>query len=338
MVVKISVIIVAHDRRIFLPYAVESVLHQSLQRDSYEILVVKHFTDHEFDKYLTGQGIKVIITDAESLGSKLVLGIIHSNGDIVSFLEDDDVFLENKLENVINNFSDHFLVYYHNNFSVINDQGSVLEVSMPYFQKSRGNKKLRINTNEIKLKTIIKLDREGGFFNLSCISVRRSLVTGILDSFRGINVAMDNFLFYLALDSGQRCLIDSEVFTQYRIHDLNSSLSAIADKDKFFANKLDFFKMDLVGFRAIHSLSKNDVVEKYLSCRTLIPEIWISLLSYKKADVTEILNALLCSIRIRSVNLFVSAVMYASTRFFSNLALLFLYNYEMCKINKINKS
>ncbi|ARM76933.1 glycosyltransferase family 2 protein [Acidianus manzaensis] len=96
--VFISVIITAHDRKDYLMQAVDSVLNQTLPKTEYEVIVVKNFD--EYTKELEKKGVKVIVTSDKELGKKIVLGAQEAKGDIISLLEDDDLFLPKKLEKI----------------------------------------------------------------------------------------------------------------------------------------------------------------------------------------------------------------------------------------------
>ena len=52
----ISVIIPSYNRRELMLQAVDSVLHQTLKRDSYEIIVVKNYLD--YDELLEAKGVR----------------------------------------------------------------------------------------------------------------------------------------------------------------------------------------------------------------------------------------------------------------------------------------
>ena len=100
----ISVVIGAHNRREFILEAVNSVINQTLERSKYEIIVVKNYEDEGIDKFLTENGVINIRTDEVSLGSKIARGILESKGEILCFLEDDDLFLPEKLNEIYNIF------------------------------------------------------------------------------------------------------------------------------------------------------------------------------------------------------------------------------------------
>jgi glycosyltransferase involved in cell wall biosynthesis len=94
----ISVIITAHNRREFLLEAVNSALNQTLPKDEYEIIVVKNFEDERIEKFLEERNVKNIVTKEEPLGAKIFKGVEESRGEVVSFLDDDDLWLPQKLE------------------------------------------------------------------------------------------------------------------------------------------------------------------------------------------------------------------------------------------------
>jgi len=110
----ISVIITAHNRREFLLDAVNSALNQTLPKDEYEVIVVKNFEDKSIDKFLEEHGVKNIVTNEGPLGAKIAKGVEESRGEVISLLEDDDLWLPQKLEKVKQVFQDENVIYYHN--------------------------------------------------------------------------------------------------------------------------------------------------------------------------------------------------------------------------------
>lgn len=97
---SISVIIVAYNRKMYVKQAVESVLNQTYDKNKYEIIVVKNFHDEDIDKFLIANKVNNIFSLNEEYGKKLSTGISNSNGDIICFLEDDDLFDKYRLERV----------------------------------------------------------------------------------------------------------------------------------------------------------------------------------------------------------------------------------------------
>ena len=73
--------------------AVNSALNQTLPKDEYEIIVVKNFEDENIDRFLEEHSVRNIIVKEEPLSAKIVKGVEESRGEVISFLDDDDLWL-----------------------------------------------------------------------------------------------------------------------------------------------------------------------------------------------------------------------------------------------------
>ncbi|MEM3245801.1 MAG: glycosyltransferase family 2 protein [Candidatus Micrarchaeaceae archaeon] len=205
----ITVIISAHDRKQYLKDAINSVLNQTLDRSLYEIIVVKNFNDREIDKFIKQHNIRDIkFTRNQNLGAKFAEGLKRSRGDVVAFLEDDDLFATNKLAKVYSLFKNNEnLVYVHNNGYIIDEEGKI--VRRNYAAKEP-------------------------YFNNSSISLRKDIVDKKFLK-KGL-VGVDALLYFFALRSGKGIKLLNDKLTLYRSH---ASLSgSIATKD------LDYFVKD----------------------------------------------------------------------------------------------
>ena len=185
----ISVIITAYNRKEFLLNAIKSALNQTLDKKYYEIIVIKNFTDKNIDDFINENNIVGIISDKESLGWKLVEAINIARGTVMSFLEDDDLFSNDKLEVVFNKFHDNDnICYYHNAHITINEKYQKLDSNIG--------------------KSII--------FNMSSISVKKSILN--LNNLKKVNFNMDHFIYLLALESDNVIMNGKEKLTYYMFH------------------------------------------------------------------------------------------------------------------------
>jgi len=102
---KVSVIIPTYKRAEKLDFAIESVLAQTY--GSVEVVVVddndpesefRRITESKMNKYITNKKV-TYIKNKENLGGSLARneGIKISTGDYITFLDDDDVYLPNKI-------------------------------------------------------------------------------------------------------------------------------------------------------------------------------------------------------------------------------------------------
>ncbi len=124
----ISVVITVYNRREFLLNAIESAVNQTLDKKFYEIIVIKNFRDNTIDNYIVKNNVIGVISHNKSFGEKFVEALNIASGDVISFLDDDDLFANNKLEVVYNKFKDHSnLCYYHNDHIQVNEKYEILD-------------------------------------------------------------------------------------------------------------------------------------------------------------------------------------------------------------------
>ncbi len=234
----ISVVVTAYSRREFLRDAVESVLSQTLDCHQYKVIVLKDFKEDALDSFLSEHGVRVY-RDEMKVGRALARGIRLARGDIVCFLDDDDLFQAEKLSYVKAAFAtDPGLGYLHNSFVV--EYGA---------QKDhRPTRRL----SHAQRMTFDPVHSPGGRlpprapwlgFNLSSVSIRKQWVLELLPLLEQIEASPDGFFIVAALSKGIRVTIDPEALTVYRYHDSTthfleggSDVNAIREKehmDKF---------------------------------------------------------------------------------------------------------
>lgn len=189
----ISVIITAYNRKEFLLDAIKSVINQTLDKKNYEIIVIKNFKNEIIDGFIENNNIKNIIMDG-TIGEFLYTGIKNASGNIISFLDDDDLFLNKKLEYVYKLFKNNKnLVYYHNAAQFMDKNGKLL---------------YRVNKSPD--------------FNISCISIKKDVIN---NSIKKINSGTDLFVYYNSIDSNKKITIDNKILTYYRFHNSSSHSS-----------------------------------------------------------------------------------------------------------------
>jgi len=239
----ISVIITAHNRREFLLEAVNSALNQTLPKDEYEVIVVKNFEDERIDKFLEDHGVKNIVTKEEPLGAKIAIGVEESKGEVISLLEDDDLWLPQKLEKVKQVFQDENVIYYLN--KAYDFYGSLSMDSLI--------DKIKLNKDSGKLLKLTIRDRiKRVSVNNSSIAVRKKIFSkNALDKIKNVYLAVDVLLFYLAYCNNGYFIFDDEILTLRRVHTTNASASRIIDYESWLAhvsNWVRIYKYDYLTF------------------------------------------------------------------------------------------
>lgn len=251
----ITVIITAYNRRDYLIHALKSALNQSLIPGSYEIVVVKNFQEKEVDELIISSSrlnnVKSILMEG-TIGDFLYEGIMHSSGDILSFLDDDDVFLETKLEHVQKAFSeDDELVYYKHRARFMDKNGSLID----------------------------RIDK-GPNFNLSTISVKKDIV--YLRTVKKVLIGSDNYMFYNALDSSGRIKVSENILSFYRYH--GSTTSTITSFERFLKSQLMRFELDVETTRQVVEDFKTDSVKRLCYSQHIGSKIRLSIFNSIQLD------------------------------------------------------
>ena len=229
----ISVIIIAYNRKIFLKDAIKSVLNQSLDRNFYEIIIVKNFKDKDIDDFIGQNGLLNIFSEDNTILGKFLEGITKSKGDIIAFLEDDDRFHKDKLKIVNEIFSDEDVVYYHNASQYIDEDGKFLD-----------------RTNY------------GISFNLSSISVRKSIIKTELMKNPVTSYIPDFFIYLCAIESGGEIVTDKRTLTYYMQHKNSSTWQYSEDFINYSKSMLEIAEKSLISLEFFLSNFRNDNVKK----------------------------------------------------------------------------
>lgn len=156
----ITVIIQAFKRKEFIENAIRSVLNQTLDKQKYEILVIKAFRDQKIDALIKRYKIKSVYNPSKKEGIRLISALNRVRGQIIAFLDDDDEFEVDKLKFVYKYFKENpNLSFYHNLFNIIDENSkkvtNINDYNLNYYSINMINKsnlsdaihKLHILTN-----------------------------------------------------------------------------------------------------------------------------------------------------------------------------------------------
>ena len=255
----ISVIISAHDRRQYLLKAVESVLAQNYDRSELEIIVVKNFRDDHMDDYLNENGVMSIYTDEKYISRKMVIGARSSSGELLFFLDDDDLFLNNKISVVSEIFKTRTEVsMVHDNNTAIDDSGNPLDSrAVVTFGTD-----LYINRKS-SIREIGKALSYKGDWYISCMSFRKEVFKSFDNELWNIERSIDKFLFYMSLIRGQTIAVIHNKLTCYRIHESLTTVNL--SKMNFFLNKSSFYTRSVDTMKQILESSNQPELNEILS-------------------------------------------------------------------------
>ena len=211
MYVFISVVITAYNRKEYLLDAVKSVINQTLSRENYEIIVIKNFLDADIDAYCSENSVRIINTGDVPQGEHIYNGITESKGDIISFLDDDDLYDSNKLGCVLDTFSLYpQLLYYRNDLKFVDTTGK----NFSEMDADRKDGLEILDTRNVLIKGIRTFR-----WNMSCIAVKKQIYIKYLDYVKNIRAAPDLSTFYMAYETDGLFAWDHKKLTVYRLND-----------------------------------------------------------------------------------------------------------------------
>lgn len=218
---RISVVIMAHGRRNYLRGAVDSALHQAGVREPYEVLVTKDFPDPALDGH---PALRVLDSTGTSAGEMIAGAARAASGEVLAFLDDDDLWEPTKLATVeaaFDRWPD--LGYFGHGQTPVNEAGAPAPVGGAMLR--RGRRLARVS--ELHLAPPIGPEAVGSLWadpgNDSSISLRTADLRAREPYLRRITASIDTFLLWTGLLSGHGLLFRSDPLTRLRVHPENFS-------------------------------------------------------------------------------------------------------------------
>ncbi|MEM3252713.1 MAG: glycosyltransferase [Thermoplasmata archaeon] len=289
----ITVVITAFNRREFINQAIDSVLKQRCLPERFEIIIITNF-----DLTLPKTEVQIRTLNIQgTMGEYLAKGLILSKYDIVAFLEDDDVWEEDKICGVLKTFKNDKISYYHNSVEYIDTEGNRINYRRPVEKNRRDELKSRLIDEKDKVSFIKKILNAGADFNMSSIVINKKYYLPYTEKLREINAGPDAFFFWISIMGRGHIFIEPLVRTGYRVHE--ASTSGGTDIEKKILDKAGQKNTYSILVSICNSLEMN--VEK----SNRIKE-WLNLLSdemdflyyfFKKVNRRTVLSSLLKILR-----------------------------------------
>ena len=281
----ISVIVTAYNRGRYLPFALRSLEAQTLPRDRFEVIVVKNFEDKDSDNIISRNCWKVVYEDGTYYGRKILAGLEESRGDVITFLEDDDVYVSNRLEEVYKAFKSYDrLVYFHNSQTIIDENGNLLE--RPPLPTSKnlvgGNtvivdvdklhvfaKKYSMSVADLVLLTVRTLADTYS----SSPAARRSALEVNAHLLKELPTSIDFFVFASSVKAGGLMYFTDEKLTLYRVHGENwSSALRLRGGKEMQLRRARALLQVIKARELIGSSMLDNVIIRYLCARNIFKD------------------------------------------------------------------
>ena len=213
---------------------------------------MKNFRDTEIDPWLNKKGILNLYSDSQRIGEKIYGALQYARGEVISFLEDDDEFLYQKLEKVFRAFkngSD----YYHNERVMITDSGFVLNKTDRPSYWLHGDQLVRY---------LYFMGKIGAYNNSSSIAIRASILKEEDSLIRSIWLSTDVFYFIATLVHGRLFFLDGSALTLFRAHSGQSNIN-IQDLKSFIERKARATQIHLNDVEIMLRIVEGTLYEPY---------------------------------------------------------------------------
>lgn len=270
-----SVIIFDFSRQNFVKNAIDSI-KADLNGLEIELILLKSYKDIHIEEFLKENNVRYVdLMEAKQQSDYIKTAVNIASGEIIIFMDDDDVFYPEKIRYIITIFQAHKnLGYYHNNFDTINDHEvfiSKKNYKTPKFKNLylKENEKSKFFQRNKNLRLLLKIRPD---FNSSSISVRKTIFSH-LNIQHNFNDRVDSFIFALALLSHMDIFLDNRILTHYRIHEGNGSISLTSDITKLTQIFTKSYLSGITVYNIIKSIMANTVYERYIQLRLINLEL-----------------------------------------------------------------
>jgi glycosyltransferase involved in cell wall biosynthesis len=214
-----TVFVTAFRRRSYLLEAARSAVRGG-SNFPISLVVATDFVDPHIDRQLETMGAVVLHPRSSRLGEWILEARSHFQGEIVAFLDDDDLFVPGKIEAVYHRFQARGdLLYLHNAHRVFSEGDR-----MPTFHAPARSMLRKVEVfSQPDQRTIEGLWNLGVAFNHSSITIRRGLLDRLTAELGEMRSSFGPLFFFGSLVEYGAVGFDHTIWTLVRRHSLNSS-------------------------------------------------------------------------------------------------------------------
>ena len=237
---KCSVILTVYTRKEFVDEALLSLENQDIDKNLFEVLIISNVEIKLKRSY--NLNMQIVNSDRMTLAGKLAQAILLAKNEIITFLEDDDLYCSDRISAILKCFSsDSILTYYHNNSSHFR-QSEINKNNIKSRSHSSKQKTIRIQKGknaDISRSDEIYLYKSHADYNLSSMALKKSFITDYTEILLNLETRyIDTFVFCVSLYNGNSIIIDSKILTLTRINTMNASQSVEINSE--FASNLRY--------------------------------------------------------------------------------------------------
>ncbi len=246
----ISVIISAYNRKEYIKNAIDSVALQEHNGFDVEIIVITNFKDENVAIQCSKVGARYCVLQDGGMGLYLHYGITLAKYDIISFLDDDDLFCPGKLKEIYTIFSANPDVgYLHNRFK---------SADLP---ESNISSYLYLNGKNPMADRIRIMMTKGNWENLSSVSIRKTKYIEYIRTLPRLVTIPDLFFVMVTIDSNITAVISDRQLTKYLFHE---SESHILRGENLYSRKDELLRKYTSSMKVIMEVLRNKETLNYM--------------------------------------------------------------------------
>ena len=266
---KCSVIIPVYKRVEFVEQALLSLESQNIDKDLFEVLIISNAEINLSKSY--NLNLEIIHSDKITLAGKLAQGILLAKNEVITFLEDDDLYCSDRISDILKCFSDNYdLTYYHNR-SIHFRKSRLLDKNIKYCSGRSTKRSFRVENEEkwdISKEDEKRLNKSQADYNLSSVALRKSFINDYVEMLSKLGTRyIDTFMFSISLYKGNSLMIVSKVLTKIRTNPMNASQSVEREGEPHIKDGYSNDMKDLIAaFKSSKILDKkfsqNFIIER----------------------------------------------------------------------------
>lgn len=227
----VSVVVVTYNRLDYLKTTIDSILSQTYK--NIEVFIIGDGHQQGVKGYIDSiNDERIFYSYVEHCGYPAKgrnLGISMSTGEIIAFCDDDDLWLQNKLERQLDVFRDNDkLLLCCTDRKTIDSKGDIIDIRNLKYKPKRFNKNKLLLSNFVSYSSV--MTRKSTLLNVDCF------IDDI--KFR----AVEDYHLWLKIASKGNILFINEALTLYRVHNNNISKSLLEGTKKVIKVYDDIFK------------------------------------------------------------------------------------------------
>lgn len=264
--VRFSAIVTAHGRARFLESAVRSVLSQTVPRSEIQTIVTKDFA-HPFVDSLPD--VRVLDSSGSGVGAMMADALDEATGEVVAFLDDDDLWSPDKLSHVRAAFaSDPALAYYAHGFSAIDERDRPIKADRPTLRRAALlSRPMQVDVPTASRDLIARASEVNP--GASFIAIRRETLAAQEPFLRRITAVTDQFLFWSGVLSRGHLVFTATRDGLLRAHSENYSRPPKSSFATYRARYAKMQRQHTESFRILREMVEGDPRFRWLVEREL---------------------------------------------------------------------